>query len=61
MQVGGSSTAGDDFSVDPSSGRVRFRRNHLGLCTLDTGTVEGLDVNGQGGRDVIVGASIPGR
>ncbi len=56
VQVNGSNTAGDDFSIDPNGQRVRFQRNNLGLFTLDIGTTENLDVNGQGGSDVIVGS-----
>ncbi len=56
VQVNGSNTAGDDFSIDPNGERVRFQRNNLGLFTLDIGTVENLDVNGQGGSDVIIGS-----
>ena len=56
MQVNGANGAGDDFSVDPNGDRVRFQRNNLGLFTLDIGTTENLDVNGQGGSDVIIGA-----
>nr|WP_261361810.1 hypothetical protein [Aeoliella straminimaris] len=57
VQVNGSNTAGDDFSIDPNGERVRFRRNNLGLFTLNIGTTENLDVNGQGGSDVIVGST----
>ncbi|MCA9264354.1 MAG: hypothetical protein KDA60_10920, partial [Planctomycetales bacterium] len=57
VQVNGSNTAGDDFSIDPNGERVRFQRNNLGLFTLDIGTTENLDVNGQGGSDVIVGST----
>jgi Ca2+-binding RTX toxin-like protein len=56
VQVNGSNDAGDDFSVDPNGERVRFQRNNLGLFTLDIGTTENLDVNGQGGSDVIIGS-----
>ena len=56
VQVNGSNGAGDDFSIDPNGSRVRFQRNNLGLFTLDIGTTENLDVNGQGGDDVIAGS-----
>ena len=56
VQVNGANGAGDDFSIDPNGSRVRFQRNNLGLFTLDIGTTENLDVNGQGGSDVIVGS-----
>ncbi len=56
VQVNGANGAGDDFSIDPNGERVRFQRNNLGLFTLDIGTTENLDVNGQGGSDVIIGS-----
>lgn len=56
VQVNGANGAGDDFSIDPNGDRVRFQRNNLGLFTLDIGGVEDLDVNGQGGSDVIAGS-----
>ena len=56
VQVNGSNSAGDDFSVDPNGDRVRFQRNNLGLFTVDIGTTENLDVNGQGGSDIISGS-----
>ena len=61
VQVNGSNTAGDSFRIDPNGERVRFRRTNLGLFTLDIGTTENLDVNGQGGSDVIIGSDGPGR
>ena len=48
VQTNGANGAGDDFSIDPNGQRVRFQRNNLGLFTLDIGTTENLDVNGQG-------------
>jgi len=56
VQVNGANGAGDDFSIDPDEGRVRFQRNNLGLFTLDIGTTENLDVNGQGGSDIVIGS-----
>ncbi len=56
VQVNGADGAGDDFSIDPNGNRVRFQRNNLGLFQLDIGTTENLDVNGQGGNDVIAGS-----
>ncbi len=56
VQVNGADGAGDDFSIDPNGDRVRFQRNNLGLFTLDIGSIEDLDVNGQGGADVIAGS-----
>ena len=57
VQVNGADGAGDDFSVGPNGQRVRFQRNNLGLFTLDIGTTENLDVNGQGGNDTLAGAT----
>ena len=56
VQVNGADGAGDDFSISPNGMRVNFQRNNLGLFQLDIGTVEDLDVNGQGGDDVIAGS-----
>ncbi|MGI9428697.1 MAG: calcium-binding protein [Bythopirellula sp.] len=56
VQVNGANGAGDDFSIDPNGSRVRFQRNNLGLFALDIGGVEDLDVNGQGGGDIIAGS-----
>ena len=53
VRVNGANGAGDDFSIDPNGTRVRFQRNNRGLFTLDIGTTEDLDVNGQGGNDLI--------
>ena len=57
VQVNGADGAGDDFSIEPNGDRVRFLRNNLGLFSLDIGTTENLDVNGQGGSDVIAGSA----
>ena len=57
VQVNGADGAGDDFSVSPNGQRVRFQRDNLGLFTLDIGTTENLDVNGQGGNDIIIGSA----
>ena len=56
VRVNGANGAGDDFSIDPNGARVRFQRNNLGLFTLDIGTIEDLDVNGQGRSDAIAGS-----
>ena len=56
VQVNGADGAGDDFSIAPNGARVRFQRRNLGLFVLDIGTTENLDVNGQGGSDLIAGA-----
>ncbi len=56
VQVNGADGAGDDFSIAPNGSRVRFQRNNLGLFALDVGTTEDLDVNGQGGNDMVEGS-----
>ena len=53
VQVNGANGAGDDFSVSLNGQRARFQRDNLGLFTLDIGTTENLDVNGQGGDDQV--------
>ena len=45
-----------DAGADVDGERVRFQRNNLGLFQLDIGTTEDLDVNGQGGDDLIAGS-----
>ena len=57
VQVNGANGAGDDFRIEANGQRVRFRRNNLGLSTLDIGSTERLDVNGQGGNDSILGTT----
>ena len=57
VQVNGANGAGDDFQILDNGARVRFQRNNLGLFTLDIGTTEDLDINGQGGDDVIDASS----
>ena len=54
VRVNGADSAGDEFSVSPNSDRVRFERENLGLFQLDIGTTEDLEVNGQGGDDIIM-------
>jgi Ca2+-binding RTX toxin-like protein len=54
VQVNGSTTAGDNFTVNPNGSRVRFDRTNLGLFTLDI-SAEALEVNGGGGDEVITG------
>jgi len=56
VQVNGSNTAGDDFTIEPDGDRAQVRRNNLSLFTLNIGTTENIDVHGQGGSDVIIGS-----
>ena len=57
VQVNGANAAGDNFLVAPDavplSTRLSFSRTNLGLFNLDIGTVENLEVNGQGGEDTV--------
>ncbi|MFK7817673.1 MAG: calcium-binding protein, partial [Planctomycetaceae bacterium] len=57
VQVNGADAAGDDFFIDADSDRVRLARQNLGLFQLDIGTTETVNVNGQGGDDIIVGTN----
>jgi hypothetical protein len=60
QQVNGAS-AGDNFEVSAGpDGRLFFRRTNLGLFSLDIGTVEVLEINGQDGDDAIVVNSLIG-
>ena len=63
QQVNGSDIDGDQFTVAPNGARVAFDRTNLGLFTLDIGTVETLEANGQGGDDTLtvdVGTGVGG-
>jgi hypothetical protein len=55
-EVNGSDTGGDVFTIAADDGRVAFARTNFGQFTVDIGTSERLEVNGQGGDDVITGA-----
>jgi Ca2+-binding RTX toxin-like protein len=52
LEVNGSPTLGDVFSLDPVNGGVRFQRTNLVSFKLDTAT-ERLRVNGLGGNDSV--------
>jgi len=54
-EVNGADTAGDVFTIAADGDRVAFARTNLGPFTLDIGTTERLEVNGQGGDDTITG------
>jgi hypothetical protein len=60
VQVNGSTTAADIFTVTPNGTRLRFDRTNLGLFSLDIGTVETLIVNGVGGNDSFTVADLTG-
>jgi Ca2+-binding RTX toxin-like protein len=50
VEVNGSPTLGDAFTLDPEPGGVKFQRTNLKAFTLDTST-ERFQVNGLGGND----------
>jgi Ca2+-binding RTX toxin-like protein len=50
VEVNGSSTLGDTFTLAPNAGRVTFQRTNLVPFTLDT-SAERFQVNGLGGND----------
>ncbi len=52
VEVNGSPTLGDVFTLDPEAGGVKFQRTNLVPFTLDTAT-ERFQVNGLGGNDSI--------
>jgi Ca2+-binding RTX toxin-like protein len=53
VEVNGSPTLGDDFTLDPVPGGVRFQRTNLVPFRLDIGSSETLHANSLGGDDVI--------
>jgi Ca2+-binding RTX toxin-like protein len=52
VEVNGSPTLGDVFTLDPEPGGVKFKRTNLVPFTLDTAT-ERFQVNGLGGDDSV--------
>jgi Ca2+-binding RTX toxin-like protein len=50
VEVNGSPTLGDVFTIAPNAGRIKFQRTNFGQFTLDTST-ERFQVNGLGGDD----------
>jgi Ca2+-binding RTX toxin-like protein len=52
-EVNGSDSDGDEFEIAPNGDRVAFDRVNLVPFSLDIGTTEKLEVNGQGGDDKI--------
>jgi Ca2+-binding RTX toxin-like protein len=53
VEVNGSATLGDAFTIAPNGGRIKFQRTNLVQFTLDTST-ERFQVNGLGGDDSLV-------
>jgi Ca2+-binding RTX toxin-like protein len=53
VEVNGSPTAGDVFTIQPNGARIRFDRTNLVPFSLDIGSSETMHVNGLGGDDAI--------
>jgi Ca2+-binding RTX toxin-like protein len=53
VEVNGSPTAGDVFTVRPNAGRIKFDRTNLVPFSLDIGSSETMHANGLGGDDTI--------
>ncbi len=60
VQVNGSVTLGDAFTIGASGSRIAFARTNLGLFSLDIGTTETLIANGAGGDDNMTVNSLAG-
>ena len=53
VEVNGSPTAGDVFTIQPNGTRIKFDRSNLVPFSLDIGSSETMDANGLGGDDAI--------
>ena len=53
VEVNGSPTAGDVFTVQPNGSRIMFNRSNLVPFSLDIGSAETMHANGLGGDDQI--------
>jgi Ca2+-binding RTX toxin-like protein len=53
VEVNGSPTAGDVFTVQPNGARIGFQRTNLVPFSLDIGSSETMHANGLGGDDAI--------
>jgi Ca2+-binding RTX toxin-like protein len=53
VEVNGSPTAGDAFTIQPNGARTKFDRTNLVPFSLDIGSTETLQANGLGGDDTI--------
>ncbi|HEY1593804.1 MAG TPA: calcium-binding protein [Thermoleophilaceae bacterium] len=58
IEVNGSPTAGDVFTVDPNGTRIKFARTNLVPFTLDIGSSETMHANGLGGDDTITDGDV---
>jgi Ca2+-binding RTX toxin-like protein len=56
LQVALDHAAGDNVSIVPNGSRLEIRRGNLTPFVLDVGTIETIDVRGDGGGDVILGS-----
>jgi Ca2+-binding RTX toxin-like protein len=56
VEVNGSSTLGDVFTLDANAGRVKFQRTNLVAFTLDA-SAERFQVNGLGGNDSLTASN----
>ncbi len=60
VNVNGSTTAADLFTIAANGARIDFDRTNLGPFSLDIGTVETVIVNGVGGNDSVQVADLTG-
>jgi Ca2+-binding RTX toxin-like protein len=60
VEVNGSPTAGDVFTIQPNGGRIKFDRTNLVPFSLDIGSSETLHANGLGGDDTITVGDVGG-
>ena len=57
VEVNGSPTGADVFTIKPAAGGARFDRTNVGLFGLDIATSELLEVNALGGNDSLTASS----
>jgi Ca2+-binding RTX toxin-like protein len=60
VEVNGSPTAGDVFTIQPNGARIKFDRTNLVPFSLDIGSSETLHANGLGGDDTITVGEVGG-
>jgi hypothetical protein len=53
LQVNGSTSSGDTFTISANGARLSFQRTNLTPFTLDSASIEQLDINSGGGGDSI--------
>ena len=54
VEVNGSPTGADTFTVQPNGARIKFDRTSAGPFTLDIGAAEAMALNSLGGDDTII-------